>query len=188
MGWKIWPEQGFGACGAFTAHIDFSPLPSGAIRCVGPFSSGDACQQEALSAMRSLTIEIEDSHLEDNQFVLWGGYMDHAEFREHEIEVSGTTCGFVPATWLRTQLLGIDDVRIEREWTRTMDGLVHRSGLSFPDTGASLVDAAMFHPHTADLALVKLYEAWEPILGARKRSLRLPVFRWTPLRMAERAG
>jgi len=188
MDWELFPEQGFGVRGPLTVHIDFSPLPSGAIRCVGPFSAGDTSQHDALSAMRELTIEIEDNHLEGDQFVLWGGYSDHAGYREHEIEVSGTTCGFVPAAWLRTQLLGIDDPRIDREWTRTLDGLVHRSGLSFPNTAASMVDSSMFHPSTAELALVKLYEAWEHVLGSEKNSLRLPVFRWTPMWMGEQAS
>ena len=188
MDWKLWPERGFGALGPLTAYIDFSPLPSGAIRCVGPFSTGDSCQHEALSAMRALTVEIENNYLEDNQFVLWGAYADRAEYQEHEIEISGTTCGFVPAVWVRTHLLGTEDASVDREWTRSADGLVHRSGLALPNTGSSVVDSAVFHPHTAELALVKLCGMWEHVLGSDKNSLRLPVFRWTPVRIAERAS
>ena len=188
MDWKVWPDQGFGALGTLTTHIDFSPLPSGAIRCVGPFSTADTCRHEALSAMRELTIEIEENHVERDQFVLWGGYADRAEYREHEIEVSGTTCGFIPAAWLRTQLLGTEGASVDREWTQSAGSLVHRSGLVLPNTGSSVVDSAVFHPRTAELALVKLYELWEHVLEPGKSSLRLPVFRWTPVRMAERAS
>ena len=138
--------------------------------------------------MRELTIELEDNHLEEDQFVLWGGYTDRADYLEHEIEISETICGFVPAVWLRTELFGGDGCRIEREWTRSVDELIHRSGLSFPNTGSSVVDSAMFHPLTAELAIVKLYKAWEDAYEFDVNSLQLPVFRWTPSRVAERIG
>ena len=182
MKWKLWRDQGFAAFGeSLTAYIDFRALPSGAIRCVGPFASSTMREATVKEAMRDLTVYLEENHLGDENFVLWGAYADFPQYKEHQIEILGSTCGYLPAPWLRSELLGDKESSVIREWSIGEGAVAHRSGLSFPHSQASLVDSAMFHPSTSERAVLKLCSIWQHLSGANQEMTSLPVLRWTPM-------
>jgi hypothetical protein len=184
MDWKIWPERGYCALGDnISAYVDFQPTPSGAIRCIGPFSPADTSINDIEHAMRCLTLLLEDAFVAKDQFVLWGAYRDHAHFREHEVSVLGTVCGYVPVPWMRTHLVGYGAANLDREWVVLANKIRHRSGLQFPSTDSSIVDAMMFHPDCADESLLKLNELSKQIAKVFKTSTvdtcpALPHFAW----------
>lgn len=182
MDWQLWPEQGYGRYGSsLSVYVDFQPSDSGAVRCIGPFGQRTLSRSDVEGAMRDLTLDLEDNYLGDGQFVLWGAYADHPRFEEHKVSVLETTCGHVPAPWLRTQLLGTHSVHLCREWT-VLDGeVIHKSGLCFPDIPSSEVDNAMFHPDTAEFAVIKLNELSQQLLGSDHQAVELPLFTWTPV-------
>lgn len=186
MDWKVWKDRGYCALGnSISAYVDFTPTPSGAIRCVGPFSVTATSAEVMQSAMRSLTVMLESQFLEEDQFVLWGSYCDHPQYKEHEITVLGTICGYIPVPWLRTHLLGYDSISIAREWEHSNEVVSHRSGLQFPCTALSVADTMIFHPSTLEESIVSLSGHSFHIARLLKldRShdvLHLPHFRWSP--------
>ena len=182
MEWKVWPGRGFCSYGDKTsAYVDFNPTPCGAIRCVGPFSIDIPPQS---GVMKDLTSLLEKKYIDPDQFVVWGTYCDFPQFEEHKMEIQGLECGFIPAPWMRTSLLGIEEQRMAREWIITPKSVTHRSGLKFPDTPLSVVDSMLFHP-TLEVASVMKLNAYSMQLHSgiaksnKKKLPSLPSFHWT---------
>ncbi len=166
---------------SLSVYIDFQPSAGGAVRCIGPFGQRALSRPYIEDAMRDLTLELEESYLSTEQFVLWGAYSDRPQFEEHKITVLDSICGHIPATWLRTQLLGAGAQHLQREWAVSDESVIHISGLSFPDTPSSDIDGSMFHPDTADVAVIKLQELSHQLLGSCYQAAELPLFTWTPV-------
>ena len=170
-----------------SVYIDFQPNSSGAIRCIGPFGDLSSSRSKVEAAMLQLTLELEQNYLDKGEFVVWGAYSDHPEFSEHRVKILDTICGFIPAPWMRAQLFGSEYPKYaEREWDVQQDVLTHRSGLTFPNVSSSKIDNSMFHPITAELAVLKLLEFSNKLRSLPHRSLELPLFKWTPLAISAR--
>ena len=188
MEWKIWAEEGYCAYGTIlSAYIDLTPLPSGAVRCIGPFGRENQSEVSVRRAMQDLTLRLESEHLGIHQFVLWGAYVEDAEFEEHRVTVLGSKCGYSPLPWIRGQILGREALKHSgREWL-VSDGIaVHKSGLRFPRPGHSIVDHAMFHPTTAEFAVSQLREFVNAHFNIRPGASDIPSFRWR--RIGEKIG
>lgn len=132
--------------------------------------------------MRELTLDLEENHLDPSQFVLWGGYVDHPRFEEHKVNILDTTCGHVPAPWIRSHLVGPSPAQLSREWIVSDKEVAHRSGLSFPSVHSSEIDGSMFHPDNAEFSVIKLHEFSNKLMGISHRAVELPLITWTPLR------
>lgn len=183
MEWSVWVEEGYCAYGTMlSAYIDFTPLPSGAVRCIGPFGRENQSEMSVKRAMQDLTLKLESEHLDTHQFVLWGSYVQDAEFEEHRVNLLSSTCGYSPLPWIRGQILGREALKhSDREWLVSDGMAVHKSGLSFPRPGHSIVDHAMFHPTTAEFAVSQLREFANAHFNIRSSASDIPLFRWRPI-------
>ncbi len=181
MEWKI--DRNSGHCGldnGISAYVDFQPTSSGAIRCVGPLSSRAADPREIRLAMAQLTLQLEQEHLDFQNYVVWGSYTDTPTYMEHSISILGALSGFIPVLWLRGNLLDESPSVESREWLRMDSALLHRSGLSFPFQDKSNLDAQLFHPSNFATTLRMMTNLANRRTEQRHGMKITPIARWTP--------
>jgi hypothetical protein len=131
------------------------------IRCLGPFGCPSMNESEVKDISGDLSQQLET--LKPDYFVVWGAYLDRAEYWEHRFSILGSYCGFVPNLAYRDEVVdqAFND-NPKRNWTEIGDNFVHYSGAIYNFANGILdagnVDPALLHPETASALLTRLVE------------------------------
>jgi hypothetical protein len=169
-----------------TTYFSSKLTPSGALRCLGPFVSETPSDKHISIALKQLSVALEGPQYFPGSYVVFGAYKDEPDFIDHEFQILGSTCGYVPCLALRTTIFG-NDIRWKREWAvLDSESAIHRSGISFGTNSYIDIDHAVMHPSTLTTDARTLYHHLTTQGVSAKNSAKLfehpPI--WTPNRVA----
>lgn len=193
MDWSVDLTSGHCAHGeGLTAFLDVGKEGSCYLRCLGPFGSEMLDPQRVLILMSSLTELLESAINGIGKRVVWGSYIDKADYLEHQFPIQGGFCGFLPNLVMRESLVGLDaNAQGGRSWQEEEGALVHFSGLRLEKSGRSVdlscVDPQLLHPdYLEDQARELVALCWMPGLDNELPAVRVDLGSLTWSRMRQR--
>jgi len=141
QGWDLDIETGHLAHeSGLYAYVDSNPTPTGALRCVGPFSAHTT--HIRLQKMRRITAEairiLEGLPGYENVYTLWGSHARRTDAERQMIRIMNKDFQFVPNPSFRTSLIlsprdNLAKEQLTREWEPSLSAtsIKHKLGLSF---------------------------------------------------------